>query len=125
MFATVAPLQVLKEAFAAKIISDGQVWIHMLDHRNLLAHTYDKAGFELAVEAIHLRYLAGFASLHELWFFCAVQSFQRQGFDPRSYFDLVGPHPWTTAAIVRLGWRPSLECAHRARPDRHSDTSAR
>jgi nucleotidyltransferase substrate binding protein (TIGR01987 family) len=65
VFATVAPRQVLKAAFAAKIIADGQVWIDMLDHRNLLAHTYDKAGFESAVEAIHARYLAGFAALHE------------------------------------------------------------
>lgn len=65
VFATVAPRQVLKEAFAARIIADGQVWIDMLDHRNLLSHTYNQAGFEQAVEAIHSRYLAGFAALHE------------------------------------------------------------
>ena len=65
VFPTVAPRQVLKEAFAAKIIADGQVWIDMLDHRNLLSHTYNQAGFEKAVEAIHLRYLAGFDALHE------------------------------------------------------------
>ena len=33
------PRQVIKEAFAAKIITDGQVWINMLDNRNLLSHT--------------------------------------------------------------------------------------
>ena len=33
----VTPRQVLKEAFAAKIISDGQVWMDMLYHRNLLS----------------------------------------------------------------------------------------
>lgn len=65
VFATVAPRQVLKEAFAAKIIADGQVWIDMLDHRNLLSHTYSEASFEHAVAAIHTRYLAGFDSLHE------------------------------------------------------------
>lgn len=65
VFATVAPHQVLKEAFAAKIIADGQVWIDMPDHRNLLSHTYSQAGFEQAVEAIHARYLAGFDALHE------------------------------------------------------------
>lgn len=64
-FATVAPRQVLKEAFAAKIIADGQVWIDMLDHRNLLSHTYNQASFERAVEAIHTRYLSGFDALHE------------------------------------------------------------
>ncbi len=36
----VTPRNVIKEAFSAKIIVDGQVWIDMLDHRNLLSHTY-------------------------------------------------------------------------------------
>jgi len=29
---------VIKEAFAAKIITDGQVWVDMMLHRNLLSH---------------------------------------------------------------------------------------
>jgi nucleotidyltransferase substrate binding protein (TIGR01987 family) len=53
----VTPRQVIKEAIDAKIIADGQVWIDMLDHRNLLSHTYDSAMFEEAVEAIVDRYL--------------------------------------------------------------------
>ena len=61
----VTPRQVLKDAFAAKIIADGQVWIDMLDHRNLLAHTYELAIFEKAVEAISSRYLPAMATLHE------------------------------------------------------------
>ena len=65
VFAAVTPRQVLKEAFAARILADGQVWIDMLDHRNLLSHPYNQVGFEQAVEAIHLRYLAGFDALHE------------------------------------------------------------
>ena len=65
VLATVTPRQVLKEAFAAKILQDGQVWIDMLDHRNLLSHTYDQASFEQAVEAIHARNLAAFAQLHD------------------------------------------------------------
>jgi len=69
VFATVTPRQVLKDAFAAKILAEGQVWIDMLDHRNLLSHTYNLASFEKAVEAIHPRYLAALAQLHE--FLCA------------------------------------------------------
>lgn len=65
VLATVTPRQVLKEAFAAKNLPDGQVWIRMLDHRYLLSHTYDPASFEWAVEAIQARYLAAFAQLHE------------------------------------------------------------
>ena len=53
----VTPRQVLKDAFAAKILVDGHVWIAMLDHRNLLSHTCDQAVFSEAGEAITTRYL--------------------------------------------------------------------
>ena len=65
VFATITPRQVLKDAFAAKILADGQVWIDMLDHRNLLSHTYNLAKFEEAVNAVHERYLDAFDQLHE------------------------------------------------------------
>lgn len=65
VFATITPRQVLKDAFAAKIVPDGQVWIDMLDHRNLLFHTYNLAKFEEAVKAVHERYLDAFDQLHE------------------------------------------------------------
>lgn len=57
VIAPLTPRQVIKDAFAAKVIGDGQVWIDMLDHRNLLSHTYDFFVFEKAVEAIAKRYL--------------------------------------------------------------------
>ena len=59
----VVPRQVLKDAFAAKLLVDGQVWIDMLDHRNLLAATYDSAVFEKAVDAIAARYVPAMAEL--------------------------------------------------------------
>jgi nucleotidyltransferase substrate binding protein (TIGR01987 family) len=59
--------QVLKDAFAAKVIADGQVWIDMLDHRNLLSHTYDPSVFEQAVEAIAVRYLSAMEALRKLF----------------------------------------------------------
>lgn len=65
VFATITPRQVLKDAFAAKILPDGQVWIDMLDHRNLLSHTYNLSKFEEAVKAVHERYLDAFDQLHE------------------------------------------------------------
>ena len=61
----VTPRQVLKDAFAAKVITDGQVWIDMLDHRNLLSRTYDSAVFEQAVAAIAARYVPAMADLHQ------------------------------------------------------------
>lgn len=64
IIAPVTPRQVLKDAFVAKILTDGQVWIDMLDHRNLLSHTYDSSVFEAAVDAIAERYLPAMQELH-------------------------------------------------------------
>jgi len=60
----VTPRQVVKDAFAANILPDGQVWIDMLNSRNLLSHTYDQAVFEEAVVAIASRYLPALKSVH-------------------------------------------------------------
>ena len=73
VFAIVTPRQVLKDAYGAKILDDGQVWIDMLDHRNLLSHTYSLVIFEQAVEAIHTRYLAGIEQLHDFMHTQAMQ----------------------------------------------------
>ena len=64
--AMATPRQVIKDAFAARLVEDAQVWGDMLNHRNLLSHTYNPTTFEQAVEAVHLRYLAAFGQLHEL-----------------------------------------------------------
>jgi nucleotidyltransferase substrate binding protein (TIGR01987 family) len=66
VFAVLMPRQVLKDAFAAKVIADGNVWIAMLDHRNLLSYTDYPAVFEEAVEAIHLKYLPAMERLLNL-----------------------------------------------------------
>jgi nucleotidyltransferase substrate binding protein (TIGR01987 family) len=58
------PRQVLKDAFAARILPDGQVWIDMLDHRNSLSHKYDSRVFEKAVVEIESRYLPAMKALH-------------------------------------------------------------
>lgn len=63
---SVTPRQVIKDAFAARIIADGQTWIDMIDHRNLLSHTYDPVNFEQAVEAIHARYLGALGQVRDL-----------------------------------------------------------
>ncbi len=50
------PRAVVKAAFGARLVIDGQVWIDMLDHRNLLSHTYDRSTFDSAVIAVAQRY---------------------------------------------------------------------
>jgi nucleotidyltransferase substrate binding protein (TIGR01987 family) len=58
------PRNVIKDAFAAGLLPDGQVWIDMMDHRNKLSHTYSEGVFEKAVEAIASRYLPAIQLLH-------------------------------------------------------------
>jgi nucleotidyltransferase substrate binding protein (TIGR01987 family) len=65
------PRNVIKEAFAARILDDGQVWIDMLDHRNLLSHTYDEQAFGDAIQALAERYLPAIERLHG-WFLARV-----------------------------------------------------
>jgi len=64
--APITPRSVIKEAFAARVVRDGQVWIDMLDQRNLLSHTYDAATFDKTVLAIRDRYMVAIDELH-LW----------------------------------------------------------
>jgi nucleotidyltransferase substrate binding protein (TIGR01987 family) len=61
----VTPKQVLKEAFAAKIIEDGHVWIEMLDQRNRASHTYDEVILNEIVTKIGAHYLTPMAALQE------------------------------------------------------------
>jgi nucleotidyltransferase substrate binding protein (TIGR01987 family) len=63
----VTPRTVIKEAFAAKLLDDAQVWIDMMMHRNLLSHTYDNAVFETVLRTVTERYFAAFDNLHEFF----------------------------------------------------------
>ena len=63
----VTPRNVIKEAFSAQIIADGQVWVDMMLHRNLQAHTYDFSKFKEVLDAVVERYLDAQEQLHE-WF---------------------------------------------------------
>src|SRR5713101_3335814 len=66
----VTPRNVIKEAFAAKLLQDAedaQVWIDMMLHRNLLSHTYDIKVFEAVLQTVAERYFPAFDRLHELF----------------------------------------------------------
>ena len=58
------PREIIKQAFANDIIVDGQLWIDMLEDRNLMAHTYDEARARVAISHICDRYVAGLTQLH-------------------------------------------------------------
>jgi nucleotidyltransferase substrate binding protein (TIGR01987 family) len=61
------PRTVIKQAFAAKIIMDGQLWIDMLDCRNRMSHTYDEAALDEAVHDMVKCYLSGLEELYEFF----------------------------------------------------------
>jgi nucleotidyltransferase substrate binding protein (TIGR01987 family) len=56
--ATNSPRQVIKQAFHNQIITDGDTWIDMLDQRNLMAHTYDEARANQALDLIRNKYFS-------------------------------------------------------------------
>jgi nucleotidyltransferase substrate binding protein (TIGR01987 family) len=61
------PKQVIKQAFAAKLINDGQIWVEILDWRNRMSHTYDEAVFNEAVHEIAKRFLGAFQELYNFF----------------------------------------------------------
>lgn len=65
---TISPVtarEVIKQAYAAGIIADGQVWIDMMLHRNLLSHTYDFSKFRDVLDAVAARYLPALTDLYD------------------------------------------------------------
>jgi nucleotidyltransferase substrate binding protein (TIGR01987 family) len=57
------PRDVLKQAFANNLVADGQVWIEMLDDRNVMTHTYDNEKALLAIQHICTAYLPAITAL--------------------------------------------------------------
>ena len=59
------PRHVIKAAFTAKLIDDGDAWVDMMNSRNEMSHEYDADKFEETVDKIHFRYLAILDNLHQ------------------------------------------------------------
>lgn len=52
----ITPKFVIQKAFEAKLITDGQGWIDMIETRNSLAHEYNEQKFREAFQIIATRY---------------------------------------------------------------------
>ena len=61
------PKGVLKAAYAAELISDGDVWLDMLASRNITSHIYDDAQAAQVLEAIKDRYFDQLNALKEFY----------------------------------------------------------
>lgn len=59
------PRQAFKEAFAAGLIDEGDVWLEMLDDRNLTSHTYDQSTARRVYEKVKNIYYPAMSKLKE------------------------------------------------------------
>jgi nucleotidyltransferase substrate binding protein (TIGR01987 family) len=57
------PREVLRQAFASGRLEDGQLWIDMLEQRNLMAHTYDVSRARIALALIRERFAPALLAL--------------------------------------------------------------
>ena len=60
----ITPKKVIRAAFQANVIADGEMWMQALDARNKMSHTYDFEKFEEVIVQIKEDYLPAFEGLH-------------------------------------------------------------
>jgi len=58
------PREVIKAAFHYGLIEDGEIWMDMLENRNLLSHTYDEERFCLAVMKVKNEYYQAISQVY-------------------------------------------------------------
>ena len=59
------PREVIKEGFQTRIIENGHVWIHMLEKRNELSHTYNEEVAQNAIETIQHKYYPALEQVYQ------------------------------------------------------------
>jgi nucleotidyltransferase substrate binding protein (TIGR01987 family) len=67
------PREVIKQSFHYEIIEDGEIWMDMLEKRNLMAHTYEEKIFRMAVDNISTKY---FNAISQVYSFLQIRSCQ-------------------------------------------------
>ena len=60
----VTPRTVIRRAFEASIIEQGEIWQKALDAHNRMSHTYNLETFERVLAGIRASYLAAFEELY-------------------------------------------------------------
>ncbi len=61
----ISPKMVVKEAFKAKYIYQIEIWLNMINDRNLLSHTYDFAVMEEVIPDIQKKYSPALSALFD------------------------------------------------------------
>jgi len=65
VFEQVTPRSVIRKAFEAKLVKNGDLWMEMLDARNLMSHEYELEEFEKLIEELQYNYLDEFNKLYQ------------------------------------------------------------
>ncbi len=68
---SIYPREIIKESFNFGIIEDGDIWLDMLEKRNLISHTYDEKNAETAFFLITNQY---FVELEKLYNYLNVKA---------------------------------------------------
>lgn len=58
---------VIKESFKTELLDDGEIWLEMLEKRNLMAHTYDEVIFKSVLNDIESRYFDQLKKIYTLF----------------------------------------------------------
>lgn len=58
---------VIKESFKTELLDDGEIWLEMLEKRNLMAHTYDEVIFKSVLTDIESRYFDQLKKIYTLF----------------------------------------------------------
>lgn len=58
------PRDTIKQAFHYDLLADGEVWMDMLEKRNLIAHTYNEENFKIALATISADYFPALTQFH-------------------------------------------------------------
>ena len=61
------PKQVLREAYAAELISDDELWLKMLDARNMTSHIYDDQQAAVVMSDVQNYYYSALQALAKLY----------------------------------------------------------
>ena len=61
----VTPRAVIRKAFEAKLVDNGELWMEMLDARNSMSHKYELEEFEQLIKDLQFNYLDEFSKLYQ------------------------------------------------------------
>lgn len=61
------PREAIKKGFQYEIIREGDIWMEMLEKRNLMAHTYDEEIFENSIHQISTSFFPEIKNLHQFF----------------------------------------------------------